>query len=96
MVINNFSIISFNAHPEKSEHCLEEINIEDTRAMVQCEVIERLNMQIDKAVVFININNAWISAVYTTSFNPSIDVEYNAFMDDLRELVKYLKITYTK
>ena len=96
MMINNFSIISFDAHPEKSEYCLEKINIDGTIVMVQCEVIERLNTQIENAVVFVAINKKWISAVYIKSFNPNIDVEYNAFMDDLRKFVKYLKSNYMK
>lgn len=90
MAINNFRVISYDAHPEDSNYCFKDVTLENTKIKVQVEVIERLNLQIYEAAVYVEINIRWISAVYERKINPSIDKDYNAFMGDLKKFVVFL------
>ena len=90
MAINNFRIISYDAAPEKSINNFQEIMIENVRVLVQSEIIERRNILIIEACVFIEIASKWISAVYEKAINPSISEDYDSFMNDLKALAIFL------
>ena len=91
MDINNFRVISYDAHPEKSIYNLIDRKIEDVKVLVQSDICEKSNIVLKEACVFVEISNKWISAIYEQKFNPSESNNFISFMKDFKRFVAYLR-----